>query len=128
MTWKHGRFENGKSRLEKLSLELHHELLRHQHPTLVAQSPWIMMSQDSDNNEATQTRRPQQPASRSIFNVPTPIKQLFDRFPLLTYPINDLPQRAPQDRNTPILHIFTTAEGASRSAPSYNPACLKWQV
>lgn len=87
-----------------------------------------MMSQDNDNNELPPRRRPQPPASRSIFNVPTPIKQLFDKFPLLTYPINNLPQRAPQDRNTPILHIFTTNEDALRGAPSYNPACLKWQV
>ncbi|KAF2632971.1 hypothetical protein BU25DRAFT_427750 [Macroventuria anomochaeta] len=86
------------------------------------------MSQENDNTEASTRRRPQQPLSRSIFNVPTPIKQLFDRFPLLTYPINDLPQRAPQHRNAPVLHIFTTNEGALRGAPSYNPACLKWQA
>ena len=87
-----------------------------------------MMSQDNTNTEATARRRSQQAASRSIFDVPAPIKQLFDRFPLVTYPINHLPQRAPQHRNTPVLHIFTTTEGASIGAPSYNPACLKWQV
>ena len=86
------------------------------------------MSQDNTNTEATARRRSQQAASRSIFDVPAPIKQLFDRFPLVTYPINHLPQRAPQHRNTPVLHIFTTTEGASIGAPSYNPACLKWQV
>jgi hypothetical protein len=87
-----------------------------------------MTSQDNTNIEAPARRRSQQPASRSIFDVPAPIKQLFDRFPLVTYPINHLPQRAPQHRNAPILHIFTTTEGASIGAPSYNPACLKWQV
>lgn len=86
------------------------------------------MSQDNTNTEAPARQRSQQPASRSIFDVPAPIKQLFDRFPLVTYPINCLPQRAPQHRNAPVLHVFTTTEGASIGAPSYNPACLKWQV
>lgn len=88
----------------------------------------MMMSHDNDNPGAPARQRSQQPTSRSIFDVPAPIKQLFDKFPLLTYPINHLPQRAPQHRNSPVLHIFTTREGASRGVPSYNPACLKWQV
>ncbi|KAF9700521.1 hypothetical protein EKO04_001991 [Ascochyta lentis] len=87
-----------------------------------------MTSQESSDSGTAPKKRAQQPSSRSIFDVPTPIKQLFDRFPLVTYPINDLPQRAPQHRNVPVLHIFTTDAGASRSAPSYNPACLKWQA
>ena len=87
-----------------------------------------MMSKENDSTEAPPERRPQRPASRSIFNVPTPIKQLFDRFPLVTYSTNDLPQRAPRQRNSPVLHIFTTNEGAVKGSPSYNPACLKWQV
>jgi hypothetical protein len=91
-------------------------------------APWTMMSQGNTNTEASARRRSQQPASRSIFDVPAPIKQLFDIFPLVTYPINHLPQRAPQHRNAPVLHVFTTTEGASIGAPSYNPACLKWQV
>ncbi|KAF2997193.1 hypothetical protein E8E13_006341 [Curvularia kusanoi] len=86
------------------------------------------MSQDNDNTEATARRSSRQPASRSIFNVPAPIKQLFDQFPLIQYPINHLPQRAPQHRNGPVLHVFTTTEGASIGVPSYNPACLKWQT
>lgn len=86
-----------------------------------------MMSQDQENNPAPSRRRPQ-PASRSIFDVPAPIKQLFDRFPLVTYSTNDLPQRAPRQRDTPILHVFTTNYGALKGAPSYNPACLKWQA
>ncbi|UPX15023.1 uncharacterized protein EKO05_0005491 [Ascochyta rabiei] len=87
-----------------------------------------MTSQDVNDSGARPKRRSQEPASRRIFDVPTPIKQLFDKFPLLTYPVNHLPQRAPQHRNAPVLHIFTTAAGASRGAPSYNPACLKWQA
>lgn len=88
-----------------------------------------MTSPDNDDySKAPSRSRQQQPSSRSIFDVPTPIKQLFDRFPLLTYPVNDLPQRAPQHRDAHVLHIFTTNEGSLRGAPSYNPACLKWQV
>ncbi len=90
--------------------------------------PLIVMSEGIDNAETPARRRPQQSASRSIFDVPTPIKQLFDRFPLITYSTNDLPQRAPRQRNIPVLHIFTTDGGALKGLPSYNPACLKWQV
>ena len=86
------------------------------------------MSQNNNNNEVLSRPKSHQPSARSIFDVPTPIKQLFDRFPLLTYPVNDLPQRAPQHRNAHVLHIFTTNEGSLRGVPSYNPACLKWQV
>jgi metaxin len=87
-----------------------------------------MTSQEHGSTEGASRRKPQQPSSRSLFDVPTPIKQLFDRFPLLTYPVNDLPQRAPRHRNAHVLHLFTTDEGAASGAPSYNPACLKWQV
>jgi metaxin len=86
------------------------------------------MSQERASTDPVTGRQQQRTAPRSIFDVPAPIKQLFDKFPLVTYPINDLPQRAPRVRDTPILHVFTTKEGASRGAPSYNPACLKWQV
>jgi metaxin len=87
------------------------------------------MSHTDESKEDSQhgPRQPQR-ASRSIFAVPTPIKQLFDRFPLQTYHVNDLPQRAPQDRNAHVLYVFTSDEGALNGAPSYNPACLKWQV
>ncbi|KAF1933320.1 uncharacterized protein M421DRAFT_194205 [Didymella exigua CBS 183.55] len=87
-----------------------------------------MMPQETDNTDASTRRQQPQTASRSIFDVPAPIKQLFDKFPLVTYSINDLPQSAPCERDTPILHVFTTNEGASRGTPSYNPACLKWQA
>lgn len=66
--------------------------------------------------------------SKSFFSVPAPIKQLFDQFPLLTYPVNQSPQRAPQHRHAHVLYVFTTEHGAIRGAPSHNPACLKWQV
>ncbi len=71
-------------------------------------------------------------ASSGILAIPTPIKQLFDRFPLLAYPVNDLPQRASRPREGEghghVLYVFTTDEDARRGAPSYNPTCLKWQV
>lgn len=86
-----------------------------------------MMSESTNSNGPERANRQQAP-SRSIFDVPAPIKQLFDRFPLCTYSVNDLPQRAPHHRNAHILYIFTTDEGALRGLPSYNPACLKWQV
>lgn len=87
------------------------------------------MSRDKDNGALPprQQQQQQQPA-RSIFTVPAPVKQLFDRFPLLTYPANELPQRTPRDRNAHVLYVFTTDKEALRGAPSYNPACLKWQV
>jgi metaxin len=87
-----------------------------------------MASTTSDSSEKPQSTRPQKKPSRSLFDVPAPIKQLFDKFPLLSYPVNDLPQRAPRHRNAHVLYLFTTEEGASRGTPSYNPACLKWQV
>ncbi|KAJ5091528.1 hypothetical protein NUU61_006398 [Penicillium alfredii] len=65
--------------------------------------------------------------ARSFFTVPAPIKQLFDRFPLVTYPANDLPQRA-SPRHGNQLFVFTDAPGARRGRPSFNPQCLKWQA
>ncbi|KAF2466039.1 uncharacterized protein BDR25DRAFT_336613 [Lindgomyces ingoldianus] len=71
-------------------------------------------------------QRPQ--PSAGIFAVPAPIKRLFDKFPLLTYSANDLPLRAPRNRDRHVLHVFTTPRGAELGSPSYNPACLKWQA
>jgi metaxin len=64
----------------------------------------------------------------SIFDIPPPLKRLFDRFPLVLYPANELPARAPRDRSQHALYVFTTPKGAVLGAPSYNPSCLKWQV
>ena len=87
------------------------------------------MSQTNDGNGAArQGVRQAQTPSRSIFAVPAPIKQLFDRFPLLTYPTNDLPHRAPRARNAHVLYIYASDEDALKGSPSFNPACLKWQV
>jgi hypothetical protein len=88
----------------------------------------MMSRADENDRNPRQNQRPQPAPSHSIFSVPTPIKQLFDRFPLLTYPVNELPQRAPRDRSAHVLYIFTSGEGARNGVPSYNPGCLKWQV
>lgn len=66
--------------------------------------------------------------SRSFFTVPPIIKHIFDKFPLTTYPANDLPQRLPSRRHENQLFVFTDAASARRGRPSFNPQCLKWQV
>lgn len=66
----------------------------------------------------------------SVFTIPSPIRRLFNHFPLRTTPSNALPARcaiAASD-GAPILFVFTDEEGARRGGPSFNPACLKWQV
>ncbi|KAF2646066.1 hypothetical protein P280DRAFT_414997, partial [Massarina eburnea CBS 473.64] len=81
----------------------------------------------SESRSSRKTSRPTAPP-RNFFAVPTPIKQLFDRFPLLTYPSNELPLRAPalHRRSANILYIFAT--GAGDRELSFNPGCLKWQT
>lgn len=63
-----------------------------------------------------------------IFQVPRPIKKLFDAVPVLTYPANELPERSPEVSKLPCLYIFSTEEDAKVGRPSYNPGCLKYQV
>lgn len=67
-------------------------------------------------------------AVRDFFTVPAPIKRLFDRFPLTTYPPNDLPLRSPSRRHENQLYVFSDAKSARHGRPSFNPQCLKWQV
>lgn len=66
--------------------------------------------------------------TRSFFSIPAPLKVIFDKFPLVTYPANDIPQRIPSQRRDNQLFVFTDAAGARRGRPSFNPQCLKWQV
>ncbi|KAF9884149.1 hypothetical protein FE257_002270 [Aspergillus nanangensis] len=66
--------------------------------------------------------------ARDYFSVPAPIKRIFDHFPLVTYPPNDLPLRAGSSIRGNRLFVFTDAKGARRGSPSFNPQCLKWQV
>ncbi|KAK4507889.1 hypothetical protein PRZ48_001624 [Zasmidium cellare] len=66
--------------------------------------------------------------ARSIFALPAPLRRIFDKFPLITYDANELPERAPKTRDEHVLHVFTTEEEATRGRPSFNPGCLKWQT
>jgi hypothetical protein len=64
----------------------------------------------------------------SIFRIPTPLKRIFDKFPLVQYDENELPLRAPKEKSQHVLHVFTTEKDAKHGRPSFNPGCLKWQV
>ncbi|KAK4166628.1 hypothetical protein QBC43DRAFT_313037 [Cladorrhinum sp. PSN259] len=70
------------------------------------------------------------PAPWGTLQIPKPIQQLFNQFPLLTYPANDLPARtqALTHSTLPTLYIFTTDEDAASGLPSFNPTCLKYQT
>jgi len=89
---------------------------------------------DDDEPLQRQTKeagtRPKQKQSifDTLFAIPAPLKPIFDRVPLLTYPANDLPLRSPRKRGENVLHVFTTLEDAKIGRPSFNPACLKWQA
>src|ERR1700753_1525365 len=67
---------------------------------------------------------------RSPFSVPAPVKRLFDVFPLVTFPQNELPLRSQQARSAKghALFCWSTNEDATAGAASFNPTCLKWQV
>ena len=71
---------------------------------------------------------PSSSSSSGWFKVPTILARLFKRFPLLTYPPNELPARSPRLRDLPALYVFISEEDALRGLPSFNPSCLKWQV
>jgi metaxin len=64
----------------------------------------------------------------ALFSIPTPLKKLFDLVPVVVYPPNQLPQRAPKSSRVPSLYVFSTEQGAAAGRPSFNPSCLKWQV
>lgn len=86
----------------------------------------------TDKNEKANGDPPRAPIGRrsfsDYFQLPAPVKRIFDKFPLKTYPPNDLPRRSLRLQDANVLHIFTTKQGAVIGAPSFNPACLKWQV
>lgn len=65
---------------------------------------------------------------RNLFSIPEPLKRLFDKVPVLTYPPDELPQRTPRPTKLPSLYVFIGDEGAAAGRPSFNPGCLKWQV
>ncbi|KAK5165303.1 hypothetical protein LTR04_001427 [Oleoguttula sp. CCFEE 6159] len=96
-------------------------------------SQWMTAMPPGDNNSNESTpirpaRAPPRRNDRSVFTTPTTIKRLFAQFPLITYPSNELPLRAPSTRQEHSLYVFVSAVGAARNAPSFNPACLKYQT
>ncbi|KAF2011558.1 hypothetical protein BU24DRAFT_413193 [Aaosphaeria arxii CBS 175.79] len=54
------------------------------------------------------------------YSIPAPVRTLFNKFPLVTYPENDLP--LPRRNRENVLYVF------GESPLSYNPSCLKWQA
>ncbi|KAI1091940.1 hypothetical protein F5B19DRAFT_247939 [Rostrohypoxylon terebratum] len=60
--------------------------------------------------------------------VPAPLARLFKKFPLLTYPPNELPARSPSARDVATLYVFISDRDALNGLPSFNPNCLKWQA
>lgn len=90
------------------------------------------MTEDSKNTQKDMGEPASRPSAysrmRKVFEVPGPVRQLFDKFPQITYLANELPQRSPHYREEHSLYIFTTRKGAQDGEPSFNPTCLKWQV
>ncbi|KAI0838711.1 hypothetical protein F5Y06DRAFT_267616 [Hypoxylon sp. FL0890] len=60
--------------------------------------------------------------------IPAPLARLFKKFPLLTYPPNELPARSPSTRDVATLYVFISDQDALKGLPSFNPSCLKWQT
>ncbi|KAK5124682.1 hypothetical protein LTR85_001395 [Meristemomyces frigidus] len=89
-------------------------------------------SRNSPDQSQDAPSRNQEPAAdksgRSLFSIPPPVKRIFDKFPLVTYGENELPLRAPKERNQHVLHVFASETNAREGRPSFNPACLKWQT
>ncbi|KAK4224554.1 hypothetical protein QBC38DRAFT_485194 [Podospora fimiseda] len=92
--------------------------------------------QSIPNNKTTRTAMTttatpsKPPASWALLQIPKPIQTLFNKFPLVTYPSNDLPLRTQllNSSSLPTLYIFTTEPDALANLPSFNPTCLKWQT
>ncbi|KAI9823755.1 MAG: hypothetical protein M1832_002312 [Thelocarpon impressellum] len=101
-------------------------------------TPWTLKMPSADDDARSGEIPGSQPASasrqrrnwmRNVFAVPSPVKQLFDRFPIVTYPANPLPRRgAARTGGQRTLYIFSTEEDARLGRPSFNPSCLKWQT
>ncbi|KAH7113882.1 hypothetical protein B0J11DRAFT_541530 [Dendryphion nanum] len=64
---------------------------------------------------------PSERSRSSFLSVPAPIRRLFDKFPLVTYPENALPASRP-NLHDHVLYVF------GDGPVSFNPACLKWQA
>ncbi|KAG0646177.1 Metaxin-1 [Hyphodiscus hymeniophilus] len=88
--------------------------------------PEILEEVEDSAQSSPFTRRTQK--VRSFFSIPAPVKTLFDQVPILTYPANHLPQRAPKPSRIPTLYVFAREGDAPAGRPSFNPSCLKWQT
>ncbi|KAL8699827.1 MAG: hypothetical protein Q9224_001245 [Gallowayella concinna] len=86
------------------------------------------MPQADDDDKSQKSKAPPKTARSPWLTTPNPIRRLFDKFPLLTYPLNELPLRKPIERNKNTLFIFGREDDAQHGAPSFNPTCLKWQT
>ncbi len=79
---------------------------------------------DADQSTFSKSTRKVQ----DFFSIPVPVKRLFDLVPVVTYPPNQLPLRAPKPARIPSLYVFSKDQDAAAGRPSFNPSCLKWQV
>ncbi|KAH6845024.1 hypothetical protein B0I37DRAFT_378978 [Chaetomium sp. MPI-CAGE-AT-0009] len=72
---------------------------------------------------------PAAPSWRKM-QIPRPLQQLFDYFPLQTHEPNTLPERSQHltSNDLPTLYVFSTDSDARLGLPSFNPGCLKWQT
>ncbi|KAF1815546.1 hypothetical protein P152DRAFT_391115 [Eremomyces bilateralis CBS 781.70] len=83
---------------------------------------------DAPSSTLEALRRPSVPRRRSIFAIPAPVKQLFNRFPLAMYDANELPLSAPRSRELLRLYVFADGGGDGLEVVSFNPSCLKYQA
>ena len=105
-------------------------------PTCRCSRQWTMPEDDAqqrqagtgDQSNATDSATPRRRDWKNAFRLPKPLKELFEKFPLVTYAANSDPLGAPSSRNKHTLYVFTSEKGAIDGAPSFNPSCLKWQV
>ncbi|KAI0134758.1 putative mitochondrial outer membrane protein [Xylariales sp. AK1849] len=88
----------------------------------------ISTDTDPQNSTASQPDAAGTPPRSDWFTIPAPLARLFKRFPLVTYPANDLPSRSPSARHLPTLYVFVSDEDDREGGPSFNPSCLKWQT
>ncbi|PQE25373.1 Mitochondrial outer membrane transport complex Tom37 metaxin protein [Rutstroemia sp. NJR-2017a BBW] len=106
-------------------------------------------SQSAQKDNGNNQRKPDKPYNQSnftrqtnavkdFFSIPKPVKKVFDKVPVLTYPANELPRgpgskgkgKADRDARLPSLYIFCREgdEAENGGRPSFNPGCLKWQT
>lgn len=86
--------------------------------------PQPRMHRNDSTSTSTPRVKPSTFQASSWLSLPTPIRIMFDRFPIVTYSENSLPQRTTESRSRSTLHIFTL----HNEQLSPNPACLKWQI